>query len=290
MKYPEGWFICEGLSPRPIRVMPSIVSPWAATNALEVKTPKSILKPWTKRAKNATSPLSLIEGKRGLGRTFSHGKLENNLMEETIKKCKNMKSSDINLKPYPTCTSVHPTLTALEELLIEEPYLALDNIKRVEVKTYNYAVELSNESNFEKPISLKLNIPYLCAVMLVKKTVKVENTETVFLSNKKEHEKIMKLSKKIILNRITDQSVTLGKRKRPALVEIVMKNGEKYQKLVDEPKWRGKENILNKEIEEKFSVLSGKIISEQTKKDIINKVWNIEKVKDVSTLIKSIHA
>ena len=129
-------------------------------------------------------PLTLIEGKRGLGRAFNQGLLKKRILEKTIQNCKSFKASDINIKPFPTCTSVHPTLTALEKLLIEQQDLNPEKIKRVDIKTYNYEVELSNESNIIKPISMKLNIPFLSSVMLLNKTVQIEDTETPFMTKK----------------------------------------------------------------------------------------------------------
>jgi 2-methylcitrate dehydratase PrpD len=232
-------------------------------------------------------PLTLIEGKRGLGIAFNHGLLKKRRLEKTIQNCKSLKASDINIKPFPSCTSVHPTLTALEKLLTEQQDLDLDKIKRVEIKTYNYAVELSNESNMNKPISLKLNIPFLSAVMLLKRTVQIEDTETPFMFNKSIQEKIMKLSKKIRVNTLTQHSSSLNERKRPAIVEIYMEDGKKYQKMVNEPKWRGSNNIPNSEIEDKFSMLSRDLLSEQTKQKIIKEIWNFEKIEDISTLINN---
>ena len=84
-------------------------------------------------------PLTLIEGKRGLERAFNHGLLKKRRLEKTIQNCKSLKVSDINIKPFLSCTSVHPTLTALEKLLIEQQDLESEKIKRVEIKTYNYA-------------------------------------------------------------------------------------------------------------------------------------------------------
>jgi 2-methylcitrate dehydratase PrpD len=233
-------------------------------------------------------PPTIIEGKRGLGRAFTHDWINKDVMRETIKNCKKLKNSDIHLKPYPTCTSVHPTLSALENLFKDQPNIDTDNIERIRVDTYNYAVELSNESNIKNPISLKLNIPYLCAAMLVYKKIDIEHTEYPFINSSPMHEKIMRLAKKIVVNTLTNLKGEQRNRKRSATIEIIMRDGERHLSSVDEPKWRDIENLSNSDIEEKFSILSGNLLSEQAKKNVIKKVWSFEKISDIGDLIQNL--
>jgi len=68
-------------------------------------------------------------------------------------------------KPYSTCLSVQPTLTALEPLAdrVQDP----DAIESVTVETYPFAVGLSDDADMATPIGARTSLPYCAASMLL---------------------------------------------------------------------------------------------------------------------------
>lgn len=104
-----------------------------------------------------TGPAGLFESPEdGLSSFLNHGPpslLEPPDPEEVL---------STRFKPFATCRSVQPTLTALEELLPIDARAVI----AIEVSTYPFAVSLSQESDPTTAIGAKLSIPY-CVASLV---------------------------------------------------------------------------------------------------------------------------
>jgi 2-methylcitrate dehydratase PrpD len=216
---------------------------------------------------------TIFEGERGLLKNWlekSHEKHEFlNMIDSANLKVK------FHFKPYPCCTNAHPTLTAIEKILSENKIQS--EIMKIEIVTYKFGVELSNQSNVNSPIGSKVNIPFLAASFLTHNKLLPEHTEYPWISNKK----IRKLSERVVLKSL-DGLDDLDNRTRSAHVLIKCKNGETVEEYTDLPKWS--KGVSQKEIEQKFRCLVKDFFSSHKVEEIINKVNRLEKIDEIRIL------
>ncbi len=222
-----------------------------------------------------SGPSTLFEGRRGLGRTWLHGIPSPENMEEAFSE-KNA-ITGLGFKPFPTCTSAHPALSAVELLLSRNPCMDVGEIERIEVGTYAYAVELSTDSVADTPISAKLNLPYLCAVMLLDGVLDVEHTEEPRLNDPR----IQELAGKVMVYVLPDTDTSLRERRRPATVTVTLQNGERFEASVDEPRWRQNSLMSDADLEEKFRRLVADLMPATRREELIQVIWELENVADI---------
>jgi 2-methylcitrate dehydratase PrpD len=74
--------------------------------------------------------------------------------------------------------------------------------------------------------------------------------------------------------------------KSPATVEITTKSGKKFSETVYQ--WRGYYSnfMTEKEIERKFRSLAGELITPEQSKELLSKLWNLDKVADMGEIME----
>lgn len=225
-----------------------------------------------------TAPDSVFEGKRGVFRNW----LEVPPDAKTLSNAFNLDDVKImfHIKPFPCCTSAHPTLTALERLLKENPHLDPDDIEKVEVDTYRFGVDLSNESDPETPIGAKLNIPFLASSMLIYRQLLPEHSEKPWI-----HEtKIRDLANRIHVG-CKSSLDEYSSRQRTAHVLLALKNGEQFESHSKNSRW-SETRPTWAEICEKFRTNVGSLFPLSQIEQIITKVDNLDQIKDICELTK----
>jgi 2-methylcitrate dehydratase len=244
-------------------------------------------------------PLNLVEGTRGLGRAWLHAAPPASELVSAISSAEDGWGSQIRFKPFPSCVSVHPSLSALEALLERYPDLNVDNIARIKVHTYPYAAELSNTSASETPIAARVHIPTLCATMLLRGEVDPEDVEVPSLLDPRLRELAAKVSvtavggsedetgavngfsERIERTRENDPSA----RRRPARVTIVLRDGRHLEASVAAPKWAVGEPASDSELERKFERLVGDLMAAERRQALMHTIWQLEAVEDIADLV-----
>ena len=260
-------FLLDGAWTKPLH------SGWAAHNGIQA----SIL------ARNGfRGPSRVLEGPYGFWR--SHGEAEDKslVLEGLGKRYEILRTT---VKRYPCCGHTQSTISALVEL-IKERGVKADAIKELEIRLPKFAM-----LSVAEPEPLKRHpktaedgmwsIFYGAAVTLLRENLSLEAYERKFLKSPK----IRSIMGKIRV--LPEPSLEgLFPERWPSIVAITMRTGERWVKRVDHP--RGDpENFLSwEEICEKFSELSDRLLTEKRKKAIIEHVQHLEKVRDVSSIIK----
>jgi 2-methylcitrate dehydratase len=72
----------------------------------------------------------------------------------------------------------------------------------------------------------------------------------------------------------------------PYIAEITTKNGDKYACRVDYPEGHPMNPMTDSDAEEKFRSMAGKLVSQQQMRQIIDTVYNLEKLGDIGDLTK----
>ena len=225
-----------------------------------------------------TGPDSVFEGKRGVFRNWLGAPPD----VKTLSNAFNLDDIQIkfHIKPFPCCTSAHPTLTALETLLKENPGLDPDDIEKIAIDTYRFGVDLSNESDPETPIGAKLNIPFLTSSMLIHRQLLPEHSEKPWI-----HEtKIRDLANRVHVRSKFSVDEYLS-RQRSAHVLLALKNGEQYEAYSKNSRW-SEIRPTWAEICEKFRTNVGSLLPSSQIERIITNVDNLDQIKDIRELTK----
>jgi 2-methylcitrate dehydratase PrpD len=235
-------------------------------------------------------PASQIEGTRGLARAWLHAPPSPQDLRSALAVARSDEPLQCRFKPFASCVSAHPALSALEivcsqigdargQLNLDD--LDVDDIARVEVRTYTYAVELSSESTGQTPVSARINIPYLCAALLLDGAVGGEQAEEPRRSDPRLHE----LAAKVSVVELSDTDAELSARSRPASVAVTMRDGERFEATVSGPKWDQHAPPSDAELEHKFHRLVGNLIPPARREVLVRTLWQLETVTDIGDVV-----
>ena len=155
----------------------------------------------------------------------------------------------IYFKVYPACRHCHSPIEATIDIIKNKKF-SIDDIKSIKVKTYNYVIGKHDHKEILGSASAKMSIPYCVSAAILFGAVgskqftleSIRNPRISDLINKVEVVEDYQLSK-------------LVPRKRPATVEVTLKNDESYVKHVDFPRGEPENPVSNDELFEKFEEL-----------------------------------
>jgi len=226
-----------------------------------------------------SGPETLFEGERGLGRIWlgrqpSIKQLEDALREGAQEQLR------VHIKPYPSCTAAHPTLSALELIIAEHPEIIPDDVSSIEVETYPFGAALSEASSFDTPISAKTNIPYLVSAMLTYGQLLPEHTENPHLF----YPGLRKLARKVKIRPISDIRNSLHERSRPGIMKVRLQSGAQLEASVEDPKWSLRDPPSDADVSKKFRLLVGDLLSEEQREELHDMVMDLDNVTDVGEI------
>ena len=227
-----------------------------------------------------TGPSTIFEGKRGLFKNW----LEGNPDSETLDEALDIENAKMvfHIKPFPCCTAAHPALTAIENLIHENPSLGPQSIASIDVDTYLFGAELSHESNSDTPIGAKVNIPYLAASMITHGELLPEHSEEPWISDSS----INALAKRISVTCAQSEDELLT-RTRSARVVVTLKDGSLLESSADRSRWSSP-RATQSEIKDKFRANVGNYLSELQVETIISLVESFDELEDIKSLTNSL--
>lgn len=177
----------------------------------------------------------------------------------------------VYVKPYAACRYCHPAIDAA--LSIKDKYsLDINQIKEINVKTYQLAVHNHDHTLIETISSAKMSIPFSVAVAL--KTGKAGISE--FSKENVHSPELSELTKKVSV--FPDVEFTSNfPDKSMGSIEITTESGEIYKEKVEYPKGEPENPLSQEELIQKFKVLmdfAGK--NEDESGAVLKKVFDLE--------------
>jgi 2-methylcitrate dehydratase PrpD len=160
-------------------------------------------------------------------------------------------------------------------LIVENPGLNPDEIERVEIDTYRFGVDLSDESDPDTPIGAKVNLPFLAASMLVHGRLLPEHSEEPWIKDRV----IRGLAGRIHVGCESGEDELLT-RERTARVVITLNDGGRLEVYVENPRWSST-RATRAEIQGKFKANVGDFFSGSRVERIISMVGEIEYLDDI---------
>ncbi|MFW5793540.1 MAG: MmgE/PrpD family protein [Bacteroidota bacterium] len=186
------------------------------------------------------------------------------------------------IKPYAACRYCHPAIEAAIKIKSKLLMKDFSNIKDIEVRTYELAVNNHDHIRVDNVSSSKMSIPFSVAVALVLGKAGINEFSNESIQNKN----IVSLTKNVKV--IADEKYTeIFPGKCCAKVIITTNDNKSYTDQVEYPKGEPENPLTDIELEEKFRSLA--MYGNKTEKqcdNIINHVWNLS--DDLSNLFKSL--
>lgn len=218
-----------------------------------------------------TSPTNILEGKLAFLQSASDGydpfELTNNLGEK-------YSILEAYFKPYAACRHCHAPIEAVINIRNRSDVRA-DNVEKVTVFTYKAAVDGHTITNPVSEVGAKMSSPFSVAIALKAGLA----GPSQFTSENYNNSEILHLAEKVEI--IEDPELTrLYPDKRPAIVEVITKNGSKLQDRVDFPKGEPESPLTDEEIIDKFIDLSSSCRSKEEINKIIEVVEKAEEQID----------
>lgn len=234
--------------------------------------------------RGVTGPRNVIEGKAGLYQVYHRGKFDPDILTKDLGKL--FEVVNLSLKPYPCCRGVHPSIDGALALVKGNDIKPKD-VEDVKVYIgegifYLVCEPVLGKQNPKTVVDAQFSIPWAVAWAIKNRKVGL----AAFTPEAIRNEEVLTISNKV--TPVIDDSLhTIGL--DPAIVEINTKDGKKYTKRIDVPNGSPGNQMTTEDIREKMLdcvSLSAKPVSEKRVDAIADMVQNLEKVKDVTELVK----
>lgn len=187
--------------------------------------------------------------------------------------------TDLDIKPYACCRSMHPAINAVLNIM-DKTKLDIENIERIEIKTYLIAIKQCGFTSIPKNVSeAKFCLPYGVAIALFDKQVLVEQ----FTDERIKDKKVLDLAQKVVL--IEDAEFNdMYPNKWGCELSIWMKDGEKFVERVDNAKGDPLNPLSREEISNKFVSLSSSVIGSDKALAVLERLMDIKNIKNVAQI------
>ncbi len=192
------------------------------------------------------------------------------------------KMLDSYIKYYPS--EYHSQAGIEAALKLRDRIGDLEHIDTIEVHTYDAAVDIiagdKEKWNPKTRETADHSLPYCIAVALSVGKVGLEEFEEERLKDPG----LFNLMQKIKV--IRDSKFTAEYPKGfPCLISVTTKAGKRYSMKVTYPKGHPKNPMTDREVEDKFRRLSRGVLSQNRIESILDRMWNLENLKDIRELI-----
>lgn len=224
-----------------------------------------------------------IEGDYGIYNVYLKGQYDPLAITSGLGKV--FEVANVGFKAYPCCGYTHNPIYATLALTIEND-IRPENVDTITIRTGQNAGDLLEPLERKRqPRSVpdaQFSIPYTVATAIVKRKVSIDDFTPEAIHNTD----VLQIAQKVnacILPELTRRQV------EPAIVEIRTKDGTVFSKRMDDRKGSPENAMSMEEISDKFRDCASHSrvkLSKQSIDMMISLIRNLEKVKDVSEIIR----
>jgi 2-methylcitrate dehydratase PrpD len=230
--------------------------------------------------KGITGPVNFLEGSYGYFNLYAQGQQDPAVASDLGERYDFYRTF---LKKHPSCGTTNSTIDAVYDLMVEKG-ITPEEVSAIKVKvtpfTYNFTGR-PFEYGQNPRIAAMYSIQYCVANALLRKSCMLRHFDESFVREPD----ILDLIKKIhpVADTSLDILTDIG-----SIMEVTMKDGSVYNKTVEFPKGTMENPLTEEEIIEKFedcANYSKKPIARENINKILSTVLDLEKVKDVRSLV-----
>ena len=230
-----------------------------------------------------TGPHSVFEGRDGFLHAYSEGDqyLPDLLVENLGKSFKIM---DVAVKYHNGTHAIASSVDALQEIMRKHQVLPedVDEIRAFVPSMHAFIGGSDEEATYAPSTYLKaqMSLPYTLAVTLLDGELFLDQ----YLPEKLKDKKVLQLARKVkvVADQEMDELQHAGK--WPSRVQVVTKKGDLHEMFVEYPKGSPQNPLTDEELQRKFVRLSEKILDGKRMETIIERIDNLESMKEVSAL------
>ncbi|MBI2986079.1 MAG: MmgE/PrpD family protein [Deltaproteobacteria bacterium] len=227
--------------------------------------------------KGFKGPLNVFEGHHGLAEVVAGGEMDLDKLRQSRKEWTILYTwikrfaADGDLQG-----SLEATLT-----LVKEHNIRPEDVAEIRIKTNSYTYGLADPAIRRYPnnrYTADHSCYYTTAVAILDRAVGPEQ----FSDEKLRDPRVRELLDKIVV----ESDPKLENFSSAGITEVTTKNGQKYRCEVLQPKGHPMNPMTDADVEEKFCSMAGKFMGEQQMRQIVDTVYNLEKIDDIGELVK----
>ena len=226
--------------------------------------------------KGVTGADNMLEGERGFGNAMS----ENVDWEATFADLGQAYTiTQMTQKNH--CCCGH-TFAAIDSVLkiCKTKNLQADNIEKISVGTYGKALEVCANRDPKTPYEAKFSLSYVCAMAAVSGSVRLAAFTPDWLNN---------ADLRVLMERVEieldPRSEQVFPGHRSAYVEIKTTDGKSFNHHAPTRKGDPDAPLSDGELEDKFRELAGPVLDDAQTTALIDQIWQLEDLPEVTTLI-----
>ncbi len=228
-----------------------------------------------------TASRDIIENDLGFCNIFTEGKnYDLNKIIEGLGEPFSILSPGVGMKLYPSCAATHSFLDGVFDL-IQKHDIKADDVDCVECGIFYRYPQMLIHSNPQTGLEGKFSLEFCLALALRERDVSLRQFNDLKVKELKIQDLIKRIKKKV-----SEEAGKKGTEYPVAILEIHMKNGESYSCKVEKRKGSPLNPLSEEEIRKKFIDCAQLQYSFDKSNCILDKVMNIDKVEDISELIK----
>lgn len=237
-------------------------------------------------AKNGyTGPSTVLEGKHGFVRTHSDKQDFSRLTEGLGE---SFAILNVSVKPHACCRYMHAPIDAVLEL-VRENNIKPENVDEVTISLVKSAIPIVGEPleakyNPQSVVDAQMNMPFGVAVAILKHRAFVDEFTEKMIKNSE----VLSLARRTRI--IHDPELDKVYPKLwPAKTKIKTKDGKTYEARVDISKGDPGNPLTEEELQEKFRILAGKVLTKEKIDEIVRMVQRLETLEEINILTELLH-
>jgi len=221
----------------------------------------------------------ILEGERGFFAATSSDARPELVTQGLIPGIADYKISGVSIKPYPSCRHTHPAIDAA--LALHQEHVPVpDQIARIEVETYQAALDLIDNPNPTHSYAAKFSLQYCVACALARGRVGLDDFGYEVLGDEAVRGLMARMS--VGLSEELDERYP---QEWPARVRVALADGRELTRLVKVPRGDPENPLTQAELEEKFRLLITGTGYEEIADALIEGVNRLERLESVRQLL-----
>ena len=222
-----------------------------------------------------TGPAYVLEDKRGFYQACADTSNPDRVIAGLGEKYEIMTTY---VKYHASCRHSHAPVDAILDLRSRTPFRPED-VEKVNIYTYTIAAKLIDGKDVTTPISGKMSLPYSAAVAIIYGRVGLGEFRPKVLNDRAVHALMERID--VFADPEIDKLVP---HHRGARAEILLKDGRTLTLTILDPKGEPENPGTASDIYDKFRLLAGTVFKTAKVEKILERIENLEKVKDISEL------
>jgi 2-methylcitrate dehydratase PrpD len=222
-----------------------------------------------------TGARHILEGERGFFTATSQDAEPGRVVKGLKHGMETYQISGVSIKPYASCRHTHPAIDAVLALR-QQPGFALDQIVKVEVETYQAALDLTDKPQPNTPYAAKFSLSYCVARALWWGSAGLSDFTPEAIVDKN----VRHLMAKVSLVHSPELEARYPK-EWPVRVTVILADGHTLTKTVYAPKGDPETPLSWDELEDKFQKMVAGTDYQGQAEALIEQVRRLDEVEQV---------